>query len=252
MFKVLKSVSAGGLILLCLPLLVWVTGWHWQPVNAVPLKPVLFVFTETVTRPWGILTTLVLGGWLLWLRYGDGAGLRELLLTAMLVVLVVWGGQGINKLIKHYVEEPRPYTLWISTVSGTSVDHFYQLSRAERGRLVSRVAGQEQVIPGWLRQHWAYETGYAFPSGHSMFAACWALLMLVLAGVKRHTVTVTVTFAWAIVVMWSRMALGMHWPWDVIMSVIVAGLLLTVTCTLFRKVLKGEEGQGPFSGRYEK
>lgn len=244
MFKVLKSVSTGVLILLCLPLLVWVSGWHWQPDNTLPLKPVLFAFTETVTRPWGILTSLLLGGWLLWLRYGDGAGLRELLQTAVLVVLVVWGGQGINTLIKHYVQEPRPYTLWISRVSGTSVDPFYHLSGQERGQLVERVTGQEPFIPGWLRQHWAYETGYAFPSGHSMFAACWALLMLVLAGVKRHYVTVVATFVWAIVVMGSRMALGMHWPQDVIMSVMVAGITLTVACALFRGILSERVRQG--------
>ena len=244
MFMVLKSVSAGVLILLCLPLLVWVSGWHWQPGNTLPLQPLLFAFTETVTRPWGILTTLLLGGWLLWLRYSDGAGLRELAQTAVLVVLVVWGGQGVNKLIKHYVQEPRPYTLWISKESGTAVGNFYHLSRQQRGQLVGRVAGQQQVIPGWLRQHWAYETGYSFPSGHSMFAACWALLMLVLAGVKRHYITVIATFVWAMVVMWSRMALGMHWPWDVTMSVLVAGITLTVACTIFRRLLTGHDRQG--------
>lgn len=238
MYKVLKTVTTGVLILLGLPLLVRVSGWHWQPENTLPFKPVLFAFTETVTRPWGILTSLVLGGWLLWLRYRDGAGRWALVQTALLAVLVVWGGQGINKLIKHYVQEPRPYTLWISTVSGTSVDQFYHLSRQQRAQRVERVTRSDPAIPGWLRQHWAYETGYSFPSGHSMFAACWALLMLVVAGLKRHYVTVTATFVWAIVVMGSRMALGMHWPRDVIMSVIVAGMTLTVACTLFRGLLR--------------
>lgn len=37
-----------------------------------------------------------------------------------------------------------------------------------------------------------------------------------------------VTFVWAILVIWSRMALGMHWPQDVIMSVINAGVLMII------------------------
>ncbi|SUG70501.1 phosphatidylglycerophosphatase B [Salmonella enterica subsp. enterica] len=35
-----------------------------------------------------------------------------------------------------------------------------------------QLAGQ-QNIPVFLRQHWQKETGFAFPSGHTMFAASW-------------------------------------------------------------------------------
>ena len=37
---------------------------------------------------------------------------------------------------------------------------------------------EEKNIPQYLRSHWQKETGFAFPSGHTMFAASWALLVL--------------------------------------------------------------------------
>ena len=35
--------------------------------------------------------------------------------------------------------------------------------------------------PAWLKAHYEDETGYSFPSGHSIFAATWLMLAVGLA-----------------------------------------------------------------------
>ncbi|MDA4825234.1 phosphatase PAP2 family protein, partial [Enterobacter kobei] len=46
---------------------------------------------------------------------------------------------------------------------------------------------EQQDIPTFLRKHWQKETGFAFPSGHTMFAASWALLGVGLLWPRRRT-----------------------------------------------------------------
>ncbi len=233
MLKQVRIISGGMLILLLLPVLLWCSGWHWHPQESSGWQVVLFAFTETVTRPRGIITTLLLGGWLLWLLRHDYSGCWPRLQVALMIVIVVWGGQGINTLIKHQFREARPYVVWLQSAPKNDVADFYHLPATVRSERVLQATAGNSQIAGWLKQHWAFETGYSFPSGHSMFAACWALVMLFWLWPRRHYITVCVTFLWAILVMWSRMALGMHWPWDVTTSVIIAGLwIMLVTAVI--------------------
>ncbi len=226
MLKQGRLICGGILILLLLPLSLWVSGWHWLPAESGGGQLVLFAFTETVTRPAGVVTTLLLAGWLLWLLRHDQRTARQRLVVVLSVVIVVWGGQGINSLIKLQVREARPYVVWLQSEKAQSAQSFYQLPAGERSARVRQLTRDNPLLAGWLTRHWAAETGYSFPSGHSMFAACWALLMLFWLWPRGHIISVVVTFIWAILVIWSRMALGMHWPQDVTMSVINAGWLM--------------------------
>ncbi|WP_051150840.1 phosphatase PAP2 family protein [Tatumella saanichensis] len=234
MRQLITTVGSGMLVLLILPVAVWCSGWQWQPHSSQPALPFLYAMTQTVTRPWGVVSTLVLGVALLSYLRRQGAGRTELLKAALLIVAVVWGGQGINTLIKHQVKEPRPYAVWMQQVTGTPTTDFYQQPTAERRQWVIQVTAGYPQLPGFLKQHWEEETGYAFPSGHSMFAACWALLILALVKPTRHRWVVGVVFGWAIMVMWSRMAMGMHWPRDVIMSISVAAVWVCLLCWLLK------------------
>lgn len=223
MLKQVKLICGGMLILLLLPLSLWLYGWHWLPAKPDGWQFILFAFTETVTRPAGIITTLLLGSWLLWKLRHDQRSIRQRLVVVLSVILVVWGGQGINSLIKQQVREARPYVVWLQSETALSAQDFYQLQAGKRSAVVRQLTRGNPLLPGWLTRHWAAETGYSFPSGHSMFAACWALLMLFWLWPRGHVFSVVLTFIWAILVIWSRMALGMHWPQDVSMSVINAG-----------------------------
>lgn len=98
---------------------------------------------------------------------------------------------------------------------------FYALKRKERAKLVHEQLAQAQDIPSFLRKHWQKETGFAFPSGHTMFAASWALLAAGLLWPRRRWGTIAVLLVWATAVMGSRLALGMHWPLDLIVATLI-------------------------------
>ncbi|MEN1396192.1 phosphatase PAP2 family protein, partial [Pseudomonas aeruginosa] len=80
---------------------------------------------------------------------------------------------------------PRPFVIWLEKTHHIPVDEFYTLKRAERGNLVKEQLAEEKNIPQYLRSHWQKETGFAFPSGHTMFAASWALLAVGLLWPRR-------------------------------------------------------------------
>jgi phosphatidylglycerophosphatase B len=90
-------------------------------------------------------------------------------------------------------------------------------------------------LPDWLKQHWEFETGYAFPSGHTMFAASWALLGIGLLWPRRRIVTVVILVAWAVGVMGSRLVLGMHWPQDLITATAISWALVTLATWLVQR-----------------
>ncbi|MER1979379.1 phosphatase PAP2 family protein, partial [Pseudocitrobacter faecalis] len=80
------------------------------------------------------------------------------------------------------------------------------------------------------------ETGFAFPSGHTMFAASWALLAVGLLWPRRRTFTIAILLVW------------MHWPRDLVAATLMSWLLVTVATWLAQKICgplspPGEEAQ---------
>lgn len=144
--------------------------------------------------------------------------------------------------------EPRPFVIWLENTRQVPVTQFYALKRKERAKLVHEQLAQAQDIPSFLRKHWQKETGFAFPSGHTMFAASWALLAAGLLWPRRRWGTIAVLLVWATAVMGSRLALGMHWPLDLIVATLISRLLVTVACWLTQRLCgplspPGEEAQ---------
>lgn len=232
MLKIIQRTTLGAFLLLLMPLSVWISNWQWQPGESGNLLRVLFWMTETVTNPWGILTSIILSAWVLWC-------LRFRLKPAILLLLIMNGailaGQYTKSSIKEHVQEPRPYVIWLEKSHGINGDEFYQLHRQQRGEMVSTLLANDTQLPQWLKNHWAFETGYAFPSGHTMFAASWALLAIGLLWPRRHFATVAVLFVWATAVMGSRLVLGMHWPRDLVMATLISWLLVTVATLLAQR-----------------
>ena len=97
-------------------------------------------------------------------------------------------GQGVKSWVKDRVQEPRPFVVWLEKTHHVPVDEFYNLKRKDRGALVKEQLAEQQDIPKFLRKHWQKETGFAFPSGHTMFAASWALLGVGLLWPRRGSV----------------------------------------------------------------
>ncbi|KQN55780.1 phosphatidylglycerophosphatase B [Erwinia sp. Leaf53] len=229
MKDILKRTTLGALLLLLLPLAVMVSGWRWQPVEMGLGHQILFWFTETVTRPWGTLTSAILCGWFLWcLRFR----LKPAVFLLAIIVGAILLGQYTKGVIKEQVREPRPYVLWLEQQRGVNPETFYQQHRKQRSQLVSEAVAEDKQLPGWLKRHWAFETGFAFPSGHTMFAASWALLGVGLLWPRRRYVTIIVLLVWASLVMGSRLALGMHWPRDLIVATLFSWLFVTLATWL--------------------
>ncbi|SUB16581.1 Phosphatidylglycerophosphatase B [Pantoea agglomerans] len=170
MFKISRRTTFGMLLLLIMPVAVWLSGWRWQPGESNALLKGLFWMTETVTNPWGIVTSVVLSAWMLWcLRFR----LKPAILLLLIMNATILAGQYTKSYIKEQIQEPRPYVIWLEQHHGLDEKTFYELKRKQRGEMVTSLIADETQLPGWLKRHWAFETGFAFPSGHTMFAASW-------------------------------------------------------------------------------
>ncbi|WP_437891565.1 phosphatidylglycerophosphatase B [Phytobacter sp. V91] len=233
MRSIAKRTMVGAGMLLVMPVLVLISGWSWQPgVNTAFLRAAWWI-TETVTQPWGIITHVLLCGWFLWcLRFR----LKAALMLFVILAAAIIAGQGVKSWVKEQVQEPRPFVIWLENVHDVKADAFYSLSRSDRSHLVKEQLAGTQDIPPFLREHWQKETGFAFPSGHTMFAASWALLAVGLLWPRRRTWTIALLLVWASGVMGSRLVLGMHWPVDLVVATLISTLLVTVATWLAQKL----------------
>ncbi|YCI83275.1 phosphatidylglycerophosphatase B [Enterobacteriaceae bacterium] len=233
MLDIAKRTACGAVALLIIPLLVWFSGWQWHPTGHGNWLKLMYWVTETVTRPWGIITHVLLCAWFLWcLRFR----LRAAILLFAILGAAIVVGQTAKSFIKERVQEPRPFVMWLEKTHQVPASEFYTLDRKARGHVVHEQLKDETDIPGWLRKHWQKETGFAFPSGHTMFAASWALLGVGLLWPRRRTVTIVVLVVWATAVMSSRMLLGMHWPRDLVVATLISWLLVTLACWIAQRV----------------
>ncbi|MEX0494941.1 phosphatidylglycerophosphatase B [Raoultella terrigena] len=245
MLSIARRTATGAALLMIMPAVVWLTGWKWHPELPQQGLKLLYWVTESVTQPWGIITHTILCGWFLWcLRFRLRAAVVLFIILAAAILL----GQGIKSWIKGQVQEPRPFVIWLEKTRQVPVDQFYALKRKERAKLVHEQLVQEQGIPKFLRKHWQKETGFAFPSGHTMFAASWALLGVGLLWPRRRRLTIALLMIWATAVMGSRLALGMHWPQDLLVATLISWLLVTLATWLAQRLCgpltpPGEEAQ---------
>lgn len=232
MSEIIQRTTWGALLLLVVPVLVWISGWQWTADSMGLWAKALFWVTETVTRPWGIITTILFCGWFLWclrFRLKSGAILLIIIFSA------ITAGQFAKSTIKASVQEPRPYVLWLAQHYGLDEKTFYSLKRTQRSNMVQQLVGHNTTIPGWLKSHWQFETGFAFPSGHTLFAATWALLAVGVLWPRRHIKTILCLILWAEAVMISRMVLGMHWPQDLIAAIVISWVIVTIATLISDK-----------------
>ncbi len=206
-------------MLFCIPLLAWVLHWQWHANAQSSLLWGFYLFTQTVSRPFGYITSLVL---LIMMFYSLGIPRIQWGKFALALLLPVIIGQLAINVIKQHNQEPRPYVVWLSQTDRQADQHFYQLDVAQRQQLIKRDLASNGAIPAWQQQHWLAQTDPAFPSGHTIFAATWALMAVSLLLARGKWLLSTVIVLWAAGVIISRLALGMHWPGDVFVSIMLA------------------------------
>ena len=210
-------------LFLLVPVCALLIGWQWQETTLNPLSSILFYFTETSGLPWAVLSCVIFS-----LIFVVSLKIKNFMQMVKIVALFVFAlgvGQAVKSTIKSVTADPRPYVMWIEKNYHIDSTEFYAHSRAERQKLVENVLANSNVIPLWLNQHWQNETGYTFPSGHTLFATTWAFLALLLIGFKRNKFVTTAFIVWAFIVGVSRLALGMHFPVDLIVATILSSMI---------------------------
>ncbi len=232
---VIKKTIAALAIFLVVPLFIIVINWHWLPDTLNDKSEYFFWVTETASYPWAIITSIfyfILFCALLVSK--TDKMLKKIVLVWLVLVSAVLSGQVIKSIIKSQTAESRPFVLWITKEHNTTDQYFYSLTKPERAAFIKESLINSSTIPNWLSKHWQNETGYSFPSGHTLFAATFAFLAIVLLNFRRNYIFISLIVIWTVLIEISRLLLGMHTPIDLILSVII-GLGIALICYFYAK-----------------
>ncbi|WP_102524580.1 phosphatase PAP2 family protein [Vibrio tapetis] len=125
--------------------------------------------------------------------------------------------------MKHITEVPRPYTLQLSQSELVdSPETFYAQDAIQRELIIESA---QDIFSPWRLKHWEGETNYSMPSGHTIFVAiCVMFWGGFLLAQQQKTLMALLVF-WGVGVGFSRLWLGMHWPLDVMVSLVCAASL---------------------------
>lgn len=221
--KITILILFGSILLLSIPSVVLMLGWQWQPTDH-PLGGMSTLWiADSAAKPWGAISVIVFLALLFMVLKLKRNNFIQL---AVIIVATLAVGQLIKVAVKNTVKEPRPYVIWVSGNLHITSEEFYQVSRSDREQLLQNGLANSSAIPGWQLKHWKAETGYAFPSGHSLFAATLALFVFVLFMLCRHYFLATLGLLWGIDVTVGRIVLGMHWASDVIVGILISTVLV--------------------------
>ncbi|MDH2998711.1 phosphatidylglycerophosphatase [Pasteurellaceae bacterium LFhippo2] len=213
-----KNLSFYTFLMLLVPLAVCATGWQWAGDEHLihALDYPLYLLTETGSVPYALITCVLLMLWLMWLTRKH---ISWFLVGAICAISVV-GTQGIKTVAKSAFAEPRPYVV---QMMGEQSEQFYELTRDQRALIVEERSKDSEHR--YAVEHRLHETGYSFPSGHTIFSVSWVLVFVgLLSGIKGQAVTFAKIFAvsWSIMMLISRLRLGMHYPIDLFVSTLLA------------------------------
>ncbi|QEH18079.1 phosphatase PAP2 family protein [Histophilus somni] len=222
----LKRFSLYTLLLCVVPIFTYFIDWHWQSNEVASLDYFLYFLTETGSTPYAIITCIAFALFYFVAIRDKKQAIWAIVIMACSVILT----QGIKSGLKTMFSEPRPFVQEIVQNSDMSTDDFYAQKRHDRKKIVYQYYQEtktKQTAPDWLIEHHANETGYSFPSGHTMFAATWLLLVVGFAQLLGHRnpkikLLVPVVTVWAVLMLVSRLRLGMHYSIDLLASILIA------------------------------
>lgn len=232
MNRSIYPIIAFAVLLLIPPTVLWMSGWYWLPSSKVESIKWLFWLTETAGLPYSLITSTLL---LALTFYVCKLKLKHTILWGIVIICCILAGQGIKGIVKNSLQEPRPYVVWLEKEYGISNSDFYELKRKQRAEVIKQFVKENAQVPSWQRKHWQAETGYSFPSGHVLFAAGWALLLIGLFWQRRQYLLSVIIAVWAEGIVLSRLLLGMHWPVDAIASIIISAILALVACAVLKE-----------------
>lgn len=185
-------------------------------------------------------------------RPGIGWRRRLIEVAALLTAMVVVGTM-ITLVNEHAVKplfsSPRPNIVMLAESGALGSEYpdaetFYAVGGKDERREVLDDLLPEVVSPplsDLVRAHWAYETGFAFPSGHATAAMTLATTMIGIGfawlGGWRRVVTTALVPVWAVLIGFSRVLIEVHRPVDVVAGAILGlGFGLLVFVLFYRAV----------------
>ncbi len=226
--------------------------WRWLAVMLLVLGLLLPAFLLSPSIPgsdgllrlwWGLSLSASKYG-LVWTALVFflmlGMSVWQLLRVLLPVLLMIGAGAWINEhLVKPAVAQPRPDIVFLASAAAgpvlpEGVGAFYDLpDKASRSRRLEQAWGTAALpLPVLLREHWAEETGYSFPSGHAFAAtalAAWLSLWVICRGQRRWLLPLF--WGWMLAVCYSRIELGVHRPVDIVAGAL-EGLTLVMLVSL--------------------
>ncbi|HBO37666.1 MAG TPA: hypothetical protein DD638_03280 [Pasteurellaceae bacterium] len=228
----LKRLSLYTLLLCLVPFFVWIFKWQWQGDSALThFDYFLYWLTETGSSPYALITCGVFA--LLFLAVIPTR--KQWMLAVGIMAFSTVLTQGVKSGLKTVFAEPRPYIEKMAEKSEIPPESFYGQTRKQRGLMVSKFYAGRAETPDWLVHHRENETGYSFPSGHTIFGASWLLLAVGFTQIfgyrtLKARLLVGGIALWALLMLISRLRLGMHNPIDLLTSTLIAWIM---HCGLF-------------------
>lgn len=155
-----------------------------------------------------------------------------------------------ENILKEQFKVERPYSQFIQTRFSFPIDDFYSLATKEKravfldgffGSIQKDLSKQVDVK---ISNHWISETGYSFPSGHTVNAffltTLFSYIFLLIFKGKRIYILLVGLMLWAIAVAFSRVAVGAHSAFDVTIGAGIGFLLgiFIILTTIIDRLLK--------------
>lgn len=168
----------------------------------------------------------------------------------IITIVLLGGGTYLNEnKLKESIKESRPSIVYLAGTNGSGVlglapSDFYDQGDKEQRRkyLQKHIQSNDIDIPinPLVLSHWFYETGYSFPSGHSiaaMYIATFFLGVTLVLKQKSLMLLFYLLLPWALIVSFSRVILHVHYPIDVMAGSVIGIVTGLVGSVLFHQLI---------------
>lgn len=226
--SILRKLTLVTGLMLLIPLGFWIVDYRWSlnQMQGRSDNTVWIMLTQSGSTPYAYYVSVCLLVWILCITH------RYLNWKVVLMIcgLSLMGTQLAQISLKQLFAVPRPYVVEMQ-ISGylqhydLKIESYYQLKKKQRAQIVRHRAVTADELE--VAEYQAKELGYSFPSGHTIFAVSW---LLVTMGLLSQICTLTAyvfqvtLILWSGTILYSRVRLGMHYPIDLLVSIIISWL----------------------------
>lgn len=221
----LYSIILSFVALLITVLLAWFSGLEFSAWLTSQSLSRFWLFLSDFGNVYGVIAVITISSiFVAFTKRKLSAKLLTFVLCSLPIMLYLWGFAKLNEnIIKTQAEVFRPYVLVLEDAGLLSSEKFYDLkTKAERSKFLKKIFADNEksvkYIHPSIRDHWISETGYSFPSGHSLTAfAMYTLLAFIYLRSFRKPwrAIVILPLLLMILISVSRVAVGAHSAIDV-------------------------------------